>query len=46
LQYQVTTTAKLGSYAQVRITGDFLSTRKAAWVERCTPKTNDAELAG
>jgi len=36
----------VGSYTQGRIAGDFLSSRKAAWAERCTPKTTAAALAG
>jgi len=39
-------TANVGSYMQVRIAGDFLSSRKAAWAERCTPKTTAAALDG
>jgi len=35
-----------GSYTQGRIAGGFLSSRKAARAERCTPKTTAAELAG
>jgi len=33
----------VGSYTQGRIASDFLSSRKAAWAERCTPKTTAAE---
>jgi hypothetical protein len=36
----------VGSYTQVRIAGDFLSSRKAARTERCTPKTTAAALDG
>jgi len=36
----------VGSYTQGRIAGDFLSSRKAAWAERCTPKTTAAALDG
>jgi hypothetical protein len=36
----------VGSYTQGRIAGDFLSSRKAARAERCTPKTTAAELDG
>ncbi|PIV50107.1 MAG: hypothetical protein COS19_05175, partial [Flavobacteriaceae bacterium CG02_land_8_20_14_3_00_34_13] len=36
----------VGSYTQGRIAGDFLSSRKAARAERCTPKTTAAALAG
>ena len=36
----------VGSYTQVRIAGDFLSSRKAAQAERCTPKTTVAALDG
>ena len=36
----------VGSYTQGRIAGDFLSSRKAVWAERCTPKTTAAELDG
>ena len=36
----------VGSYTQGRIAGDFLSSRKAAWAERYTPKTTAAALAG
>jgi hypothetical protein len=36
----------VGSYTQGRTAGDFLSSRKAARAERCTPKTTAAELAG
>ena len=36
----------VGSYTQGRIAGDFLSSRKTARAERCTPKTTAAELAG
>jgi len=35
-----------GSYTQGRIAGDFLSSRKAARAERCTPKTTAAALDG
>jgi len=42
-----------GSYTQEQIAGDlanadfqFLSSRKAARAERCTPKTTEADLAG
>ena len=34
----------VGSYTQVRIAGDFLSSRKTARAERYTPKTTAAEL--
>jgi len=33
-----------GSLRQVRIAGDFLSSRKAARTERCTPKPSAAGL--
>jgi len=36
----------VGSYTQGRIAGDFLSSRKAAWAERYTPKTTAAALDG
>jgi len=36
----------VGSYTQGRIAGDFLSNRKAARAERCTPKTTVAALDG
>jgi len=36
----------VGSYTQWRIAGDFLSSRKAAWAERCPPKTTAAALDG
>ncbi len=36
----------VGSYTQVRIAGDFLSSRKTARAERYTPKTNAADLDG
>jgi len=36
----------VGSYTQGRIAGDFLSSRKAARAERCTPKTTAAALDG
>jgi len=36
----------VGSYTQVRTAGDFLSSRKAAWAERCPPKTTAAALDG
>jgi len=43
----------VGSYTQGRIAGDlanadlrFLSSRKAAWAERCPPKTTVAALDG
>jgi hypothetical protein len=36
----------VGSYTQGRIAGDFLSSRKAAQAERCTPKTTAAALDG
>jgi hypothetical protein len=36
----------VGSYTQGRIAGDFLSSRKTAWAERCTPKTTAAALDG
>jgi len=36
----------VGSYTQVRIAGDFLSSRKAARAERCTQKTTVAALDG
>jgi hypothetical protein len=36
----------VGSYTQVRTAGDFLSSRKTARAERCTPKTTAAALAG
>jgi len=36
--------ANVGSYMQGRITGGFLSSRKAAWAERCPPKTTDAAI--
>jgi len=39
-------THNVGSYTQGRIAGDFLSSRKAAWAERCPPKTTAAGLAG
>jgi len=42
----VKVTHNVGSYTQGRIAGDFLSSRKAARAERCTPKTTAAELAG
>ena len=32
----------VGSYTQGRTAGDFLSNRKAAWAERCPPKTTAA----
>jgi hypothetical protein len=38
--------ANVGSYTQVRIAGDFLSSRKAARAEKCTPKTTAAALDG
>jgi len=38
--------ANVGSYMQGRIAGDFLSSRKAAQAENCTPKTTAAELVG
>lgn len=38
--------ANVGSYTQVRIAGDFLSSRKAARAERCPPKTTAAGLDG
>jgi len=45
--------ANVGSYTQGRIAGDlaiadlrFLSSRKAAWAERYTPKTTVAALDG
>jgi len=46
--FQVATNigSNVGSYTQVRIAGDFLSSRKAARAERCTPKTTDAALDG
>ena len=36
----------VGSYTQVRISGDFLSSRKTVWAERCPPKTTAAALDG
>ncbi len=36
----------VGSYTQGRTAGDFLSSRKAARAERCTPKTTAAALDG
>jgi len=36
----------VGSYTQGRTAGDFLSSRNAAWAERCPPKTTAAELDG
>jgi len=36
----------VGSYTQGRIAGGFLSSRKAAQAERCTPKTTAAALDG
>ena len=36
----------VGSYTQGRTAGDFLSSRKAARAERCTPETTAAGLAG
>jgi hypothetical protein len=39
-------TANVGSYTQGRIAGDFLSSRKTARAERCTPKTTAAALDG
>ena len=39
-------TANVGSYTQGRTAGDFLSSRKVAQAERCTPKTTAAELDG
>jgi len=36
----------VGSYTQGRIAGDFLSSRKAARAERCTPQTTAAALDG
>ena len=36
----------VGSYTQGRTASDFLSSRKAAWAERCTPKTTAAALDG
>jgi len=42
----ITLTANVGSYTQVLIAGDFLSSRKAAQAERCTPKTTAAALDG
>jgi len=38
--------ANVGSYTQGRIAGDFLSSRKTARAERCTPKTTAAALDG
>jgi uncharacterized membrane protein len=39
-------TANVGSYTQVRIAGDFLSSRKTARAERYPPKTTAAALDG
>ena len=39
-------TANVGSYTQGRTAGDFLSSRKVARAERCTPKTTAAALDG
>jgi len=36
----------VGSYTQGRTAGDFLSSRKVAQAERCTPKTTAAALDG
>ena len=36
----------VGSYTQGRTAGDFLSSRKAARAEKCTPKTTAAGLDG
>jgi len=33
-------------YEKLPIAGDFLSSRKAAWAERYTPKTTAAALVG
>ena len=46
LQVAVTIGVNVGSYTQVRIAGDFLSSRKTARAERCTPKTTAAALDG
>jgi len=34
------------SYTLGWTAGDFLSSRKAAWAERCTPKTTEPALDG
>jgi hypothetical protein len=44
LQKATTITHNVGSYTQGRTAGDFLSSRKAAWAERCTPETTAAAL--
>jgi len=41
-----TIVANVGSYTQGRIAGNFLSSRKADWAERCTPKTTATALDG
>jgi hypothetical protein len=45
-QSATTIGVNVGSYTQGRIAGDFLSSRKAAWAERCPTKTTAAALAG
>jgi len=42
----LTLAPNVGSYTQGRTAGDFLSSRKAARAERCTPKTTAADLDG
>jgi hypothetical protein len=43
---QFNITHNVGRYTQWRITGDFLSSRKAAQAKRYPPKTTAAELGG
>jgi hypothetical protein len=45
-QAAITIGHNVGSYTQVRIAGDFLSSRKDARAERCTPKTTATALDG